>query len=125
MQLGNAHPADIPLRHGNIHVAAKCQGLVVLGNLVALGQVGIKIVFAVKVGKRAQFGMHGSRQQHALFHCHPIEHRQNTGQPAANRANIGIGRVKPGIRLAGAENLGDGIELDVGLQPNDDFIISH
>ena len=123
MQLPDAHPADVGLfirgsrcRNRQVEIAAFCQGLVELGDLVPLGQIGVKIILAVKKRERADLGMHGMRQQNTFFHHRFIENRQHARQPAAHRADIGVGRIDPGISLAGAKDLGDGVQLDVGFQ---------
>ena len=54
-----------------------------------------------------------------------VEHGQHTGQAGADRADIGIGPVVPGIGLAGAEDLGGGVELNVSFQSNYGFVFGH
>jgi hypothetical protein len=64
--------------------------LVVLGNLVALRQIGVEVVLARNRGART-----GSSTQRALdrqFHRLAAEHRQRAGQTEADRAHVGVGR---------------------------------
>jgi len=69
--------------------------------------------------------VHRGRQRNRFFHHSAVEHRQHAGQPRAYRADIGIRRVAPGIGFAGAEDLGAGIELDMGFQADDGFVLCH
>jgi len=125
VQLGDADAARVALRHGQVHVAAIADRHVILRDLVALGQVGVKVVFAVEERQRAQFGVHGMRQQGRLFHHGLVENRQHTGQTGADRADVGVGWVEPGVGFAGAEDFGGGVELDMSFQPDDNFILGH
>jgi len=57
----------------------------------------------------------GAGQQGAFFdHC-LVGHGQDAGLSGADRADIGIGRIPPGIGLAGAKDLAVGVELNVDL----------
>ncbi len=128
VQLGDVDPPDVSLTaalHRHIQVAAARQRHVVLRDLVAFGQVGIKVVLAVEEGDRLDLGVHGCRQQDAFFDHRFVQHRQHARQTGADRADIGVRLVIPRICLAGAENLGGGIELDMGFEANDGFVIGH
>ncbi len=125
VQLVDAHPAGVALRHGQFQVAAHRQGTIVLRNLVALGQVRVEIVLAGKVRDGLNFGVHGRRQQRRLFHHGAVQYRQNPRQAGAYRADVTVRRFQPRIGLARTEDLGGGIQLDVSLKPDHGFVFGH
>ena len=69
-----------------------------MGNLIALGQVGVEIILAVEVGDGLQLGAHGRREEGSLLHHSLVKHRQYSGQPRANRADVGVRAILPGIQ---------------------------
>ena len=97
------------------------EGLVVLGDLVTLGRVGVEIVLPcenrlwIDPAIEREAGLNGQLYRLAA------EHRQGSGQSQANRANIRVGR-RAETGGAAAENLGVRSELDVHLKPDDDLI---
>ena len=101
-------------------------GLVELRDLVALGQVGVEVIFAVKERQRA-----GSRRAWLPPAAPPFSTTAlfNTGSTPGSPQHTGqilvLGGSIPRIRLAGAEDLGGGVELDVGFQPDDGFVFGH
>ena len=102
--------------------AAAAQRHVVLGDLVALGQVGIEVVLAVE---------HRARRRAREPSARPIISPKWTaralttgsapGQPQAHRAGVGVGRIAE-RQLAAAEHLRPRLELDVDLQPDDGLV---
>jgi hypothetical protein len=71
------------------------------------------------------FSLHGSSQQCCFLNHSLIQYRQYPGKASAHRADIGVGWVIPGIRLAAAENLGIGVDLDVGFKTDYGFVCGH
>ena len=129
MQLVDGDTADVRLAaagggHGQVQIAAVGQGLVELRNLVALGQVGVEVIFAVEERQFPHLGAHGGGQQHGLFHGCFVQHRQHPRQARADRADVGVRGIVPGVGLAGAEDLGGCVQLDVSLQPDNGFILN-
>ena len=70
MDTGEAHRAHGPILHGKGEAAALADGLIVLGNLVALGQVGIEIVLAGETRQWPDAAAH--RQPHADGKLHGL-----------------------------------------------------
>ena len=68
------------------------EGLVELGDLVALGQVGIEVIFAGEDGAFADLAVKGERGQRGEFDGAAIEDGQRTGQAEADRADVGVRR---------------------------------
>ncbi len=128
VQLRDGDPADVGLPaslHRHVQVTAARQRHIVLGDLVALGQVGVEIVLAVEERDRLDIGVHGSRQQDAFLDHGFVQHRQHARHTAAYRTDVGVWLVIPRIRLAGAEDLGGGVELDMGFESDDGFVFGH
>ena len=78
------------------HVAqppAPAQGLVVLGDLVALGVVGIEVVLAVEDRPRRQLAAQRQPDQQAVVDRLGVGHRQRAGQAEADRAGARVRRL--------------------------------
>src|SRR5437899_11182325 len=83
-----------------------------LRDLIALGQIGIKIIFAGEAGVLVNGAVDGERGAHGHFDRALVENRESAGQAEANRADVGIGRIAE-TRGTAAENFRFGGELDV------------
>ena len=97
---------------------AAAQGLVVLGDLVALGQVGIEVVLAVEDRARRELGAEREADHQPEVHRAGVGDRQAAGQPEADGAGVRVGRLAE-RQLAAAEHLRGGRQLDVDLQADD------
>ena len=108
----DAHVAQLP---------AQAQRDVVLGDLVALGEVGIEVVLAVE--DRARRDLAAQRHPHhdPVDHGLGVGHRQRAGQAEADRAGARVGLLAE-AQLAAAEHLRAGLELDVDLEADDGFV---
>ena len=97
-------------------------GLVELGDLVALGQVGIEVVLAGEDGALADFTTQGQGGQGSELDRLFVEHRESARQSQADGADIGVGS---GAELVGAtaECLGGGEQLDVDLESYDGLVL--
>ena len=91
--------------------------LIKLRNLVALGQVRIKIVLARKNGGLTHLAIQGLGRAHGKLHRSLIQHRQRAGQSQAYGADVGI-RRRAKLCGAAAKNLGLRQKLDVHFQPD-------
>ncbi len=123
MHLVDVDATICAVRQRHVEPAAPADRLIVLGDLVALGQIGIEVVLAVEKAFRLNFSaMHRRRQQHGLFDHGPIEDGQRAWLAGAHRADIGVGQRPPAIGRAGAEDLALGVELDVDFETDDRFV---
>ena len=122
MSAGNANAFSCPIWQSNFNPTFLGNRLIVLRNLIALGKVGIKIVFACedRLGIDAAVQRQGSLQ--SKFNCLPIQNRESAGEPETNGTNIGVGRSPKTGRTA-AENLSPRGELNVDLQTDDRLIL--
>jgi hypothetical protein len=109
----------MPMRFGAPHLdidpAMLGERLVVLGNLVALGRVGIKVVLAREARTRVDGAIERQRRLHRHRHSFAIEHRKRARQPQANRTGVRVRRIAE-ARRARAEDLRLSEELDVHFQ---------
>src|SRR5215469_13246143 len=107
---------------GDLDVAVFGKRLVILRDLVALGKIRVKVVFAGEDRLLANLAVEGHGREYREFHRPAVEYRKRPRQPEAHRTNI---RVRPITELgrAAAENLGFGQKLNVNFQPNDRLIL--
>jgi hypothetical protein len=108
----DAHVAQVP---------APAQGLVVLGDLVALGQVGIEVVLAVEDRPRGEVAAERQTDHQAVVDRLGVGDRQRPREAEADRAGARVRRLAEAQRAA-AEHLRPGGELDVDLQPDDGLV---
>ena len=99
-----------------------CDGLVELRNLVALGQVGVEVVFAREDGALAHLAVECQGGQRGKLDGLGVEHRQCAGQAETNRADVGVGRGAEMIGAA-AKGLGGGEQLHVDFESDDGLVL--
>ena len=104
----------------DLDLAVLGDGQFVLGDLVALGQVGVEIVLAREAALAGDGAAGGERHAQGVVHHGPVEHGQHPRHAQADRADVGVGRRTELGRTA-AENLGSGLELGVNLKTDDGF----
>lgn len=95
-------------------------GDVKLRNLVPLGEVRVEILLAIKLGRHRDLAVECEPQLHGALDHLLVENRQRPRVAHAGGADGAVGLGAVAVR-AGAERLGDGGELDVGLDPDDGF----
>ena len=93
---------------------------IVLGDLVALRQVGIEVVLPREDRVGVDRAAERERRPHGELHGAAVQDRQRAGQPEADGtgAVFGVG-AEP--RAAAAEDLGGGQQLRVDLEADDGF----
>jgi hypothetical protein len=108
-------------RRGDVDEAVLGERLVELRDLIALGEIGIEVIFAGEDRAFADLAMEGERGQRGEFDCAPIQDGQRARQAEADRTDVGIGRRSEAVGAA-AEGLGLGEELDVDFEPDDGLV---
>ena len=98
------------------------QRQVVLRDLVALGKVGVHVVLAVELGVLGRLAVEREAGSDRELDGPPVWHRQRAREAEADRANERVGRRAEPLRFAAAEHLRLGLELDVGLDTDDDLV---
>src|ERR1700685_1520994 len=97
------------------------QRLVVLRNLVALGQVRIEIILACKNRSLIDAAIQSHRRERGELDRFAVQYRQSSRHAQADGTDIGIWRSAK-ARGAGAENLRSGQKLDVNFE-SDDWLV--
>ena len=98
--------ADLDLAlgaHVEQHFALADDGVLELGDLVALRQVGIEIVLAVEDRALVDLRLEPEAGAHRLAHAFLVDHRQHAGHRRIDEADIGIGRPAEFGRGAGEQ----------------------
>ena len=89
-----------------------------MADLVALGQVGVKILFAVPLGERGNLAVDRDRRLERQLVRLAIHHRQTAGHADADGAGLGV-RLGPKLRTTATEQLAVGGKLDVDFEADD------
>jgi hypothetical protein len=103
------------------HLAALHHRDLELADLVALGQVGVEVVFARKNAALGNVGVDGQTEFDGAFHRADVHHGQRAGQGHVHRAGLCVGFGTKRHRGA-AENFAFGRELGVCFEADDDFV---
>jgi len=122
----NPGDADLPgpLARLDHDVPVLRQRIGVLRNLVALGQVGIKVIFPCKDVLRIDGAVRRERHLHGVFHDFLVEHGQDARHSQTNGAGVAVGgRAEFGG--TGTENFCFREQLGVDFQPDDGFKIHY
>ena|SRR5689334_8887842 len=106
----------------NLDVSVLSDGLVVLGNLVSLGQVGIEVVFAGEDRGLADLAIQRHGCTNRVLDGLSIQNRKRSRQSQAHRADVRI-RRRAKLRRASAKRLRDGEQLDVYFQADYGFVL--
>ena len=117
MRTGNPYPAG-GAGDGILDAAARRNRPLVLGNLIALGQIRIEVVLAREDRDRVDLAIERVRDANRELHHAAVEDRQGTRQPEADRTDVRV-RRRAEARAAAAEDLGLGKQLGVNLEPDD------
>ena len=105
----------------DIYMAVLGERLVILRDLVALRQVGIKIVFPRKDGNFIDTALQSHCRQGREFHRLPVQHRQSSRESQAYRAHIGVWRIAKARRTR-AKDFRSGQQLYVDFESDDRLV---
>ncbi len=122
VQPGDADSFCLAIRSGHVDPSVLGDRLVVLRDLVALGQVGIKIILPGKNRPLAHLAVDGQRGQRGELDGLRVEHRQRAGQSQANGADVGV-RRRAKVIGAAAKGLGGGQQLYVNFESDHGLIL--
>ncbi len=106
----------------NFKPAAGSEGEFVLGNLVALGKIGVEVIFAGEAGMLVDRAIQRQRRAYAHFDGAPVEDRQRARESEADGTRIGVGLIAK-TRGTSAEDFGFGQKLGVDLQADDGLVL--
>ena len=111
-----------PVGGGDLDEAVLGEGLVELADLVALGEIGIEVVFAGEDGGVVDPEIERLGGLDGEFDGLAVEHGQGSGHAEADRADVGVGLGAEDVG-AGAEDLGLGEQLHVHFETDDSFVL--
>ena len=108
------------IRQRNHELSAAHNGLLKLADLVALGQIRIKVVLAIEHGALADLRAHTQPEHNSKEYIFSIQHGQHTRHCQIDRVGLcirwrakGCGTTGKNLRLCG--------QLQVDFQPNHHF----
>src|SRR5437879_8781877 len=93
----------------------------VLGDLVALGKVGIEIVFAGEARTLVHGAIQGDRGAHGHFDRAFVQDGKRAGETEAHRTDVRVWRIAE-TRRAAAEDFGFGEKLYVDFEADDRLV---
>ena len=117
--VGLVTAADLHRQRATLH-----HGQIELTDLVAFGQVRVKVVLACKNRFRSDLRINGQTKADRTFDSLPVEYRQHAGKGEIDGAGLGIGLGAEGGGSAG-EYLRDCRQLCVRLDADDNFPLFH
>ena len=121
VEAGDADAFGVAVGVGDDEVAVLGDGLVELGDLIALGAVGVEVVLAGEDAGLADLAADGFGGEDGELDGLLVQHGQRAGQAEAGGADVGVGLAAV-LVFAAAEGLGAGEELDVDLQADDGLV---
>ena len=101
--------------------ATGSEGQFVLRDLVALGQIGVEIVFSGEARMFVDRAIQGERGTHGHFDGALVHDGESSRQAEAHRADVGVRRIAE-PRRAAAKDLRSGEQLDVDFQADDRLV---
>src|SRR4030042_3623051 len=103
------HPGDIVSFLATITVNSQptslADGSIILGNLIALHEVGVEVVLAVELGIFGDSAVQSQSSHHRIFYRLFIDDGEDTRHAQANGADVGIGRSAGIVSTTPAEHL--------------------
>jgi hypothetical protein len=88
-----------------------------LADLIALGQIGVEVVLAVKARVIVDVPVDAEPGLHRLLHAMLIQHRQHAWKGRIDEGDVRI-RLLPKRRRRPGKQLGIGDDLGMNLQPD-------
>ena len=80
-----------PVGHVERDRAVADDGVIELGNLIALGKVGIEVVLAVEDASQVDLGLDAKAGADRLLDTAFIDYRQHAGQGGIDQRHLGVG----------------------------------
>ncbi len=112
----------LPSASKNVQITVLGERLIVLRDLIALGQVRIEIVLSGESRKFLNLTVKCYGRADRKLDRLPAQHRQSARQPETNRTYIGI-RRRPKLHRAATKDLGLGPELNVYFEANHRLVL--
>jgi len=110
--------------HGDVHMAVLADGLLELGNLIALGQIRVEVVLTGKDRHRVDGAVGGQAHLGGELHDLGVQDRQHARHPRTDRTDVGVGIVAE-MGGTAAEDLALGFQLGVHFETDDRLVPGH
>src|SRR5689334_3712103 len=115
----HVYPADANLLAVAEHErAALGKRVLILADLIALWQIGIKVVLSIELREQRYFAIEGEPDHNTTLDGLRVWHWQCSGKPQANGAGMCVWLLAKVIAAAPAEHFGRGAQLHVNFQTN-------
>lgn len=121
---GQSRVTALGVFHIDDYTAVAHDGKVELGYLIGLGEVGVEIVFAVKLGVFGDGSVEREAEEDCGAKCCGVGNRKCSRVSNTNRANMGVWRTSFVVSIAATEHLCFGVELDMSFE-SDDWLQIH
>src|SRR5690606_37868328 len=108
----------------DLEFAAEAEGLVELGDLVALHQVRIGVVLAVELRVARNLAAEREASHQRVGHGLLVDDGEHARHAEADRTDVGVGGGIEVLAVAAAEHLRFRLELDVHFHADDGFVVS-
>ena len=122
MDAFNAHQTRHTGRHFDQHFPLAHDGVVKLADLIALRQVGVEIVLAVKGRTQVDRSLQPQPRAHRLFDAKGVDNRQHARHGRIDKSHVGIG-FRPHLGRGARKELGVRGDLGMDLHPDHQFPI--
>ncbi len=109
--------------HFDINPAVVAEGLLVLRNLIALGQIGIIIVFPRKDRVFSNLAIESQTGHDGKFYRLTIDDWQNARHTETDGANVRVGGLAKNAGVTSTEHFGPGLQLHVDFHADDGFVL--
>ena len=116
----NPHHACSTIAKLHQHFAFAHDGVIELRDLIALRQVGVEIVLAVKGGPEVDVCLEAKARAHRLFDAIFVDHRQHAGHRRIHKGHVRVG-LGAELGRGPREELGIGAHLGMHLHADDQF----
>ncbi len=108
--LFHVHAGNTDTTKARVYISFDAKGFVILGDLIAFGEVGVEIVFTVEFGHLGDFAVQGQAYLYTVLYRLLVGHGKRTGKAETNGTSIYIWFCgAEGIVFAAAEHLALGI----------------
>ena len=121
MDAGQSNAFGDPVR-SDIDVAVGADRELVLADLIAFRQIGIKVIFSRQTARASDFTVRRKSRPNREFHRFLVQNRQDAREPHAHRTSVLV-RGLAELGRAAAEDFRFGQELGVNFETNHGFIV--
>ncbi len=112
-----------PVGQVDFHRSLADDGVSVLADLIALRQILIEVVLALKHAAKIDLRLQAQARPHSLFHAIAVQDRQHAGHGGVHKTDMGVGRGTV-FGAGAAEQFGLAGDLGMNLQAHNHFPVT-